>query len=49
VPALPGCISFGETFEEAMHMISDAMSGWLDVAREEGFPIPEPFDLKQAS
>jgi predicted RNase H-like HicB family nuclease len=40
VPALPGCLTFGETFEEALAMIDDAISGWLAVAREEGFPIP---------
>ncbi len=49
VPALRGCISYGETFEEAMEMIADAMEGWLSVARDEGFPIPSEFKLKQAS
>lgn len=49
VPALPGCISYGETFEEAMTMIADAMEGWLAVARQEGFPIPEMFELRAAS
>lgn len=44
VPSLPGCISYGSTFEEAMDMIKDAMAGWLDVAREEGIPIPEQFE-----
>ncbi len=43
VPALPGCISFGETFEDALEMAKDAMEGWLAVAREEGIPIPEQF------
>ena len=43
VPALPGCISYGETFEKAMEMIKDAMEGWLAVAREEGIPIPDQF------
>jgi predicted RNase H-like HicB family nuclease len=37
VPSLPGCISYGKTFEEAMVMIKDAMTGWLEVAREQGF------------
>jgi len=41
VPSLPGCISYGETFEKAMEMIKDAMEGWLAVAREEGGPIRE--------
>lgn len=41
VPALPGCLTYGETFEEALTMIDDAIHGWLAVAKEEGFPIPE--------
>lgn len=44
VPSLPGCISYGSTFEEAVTMIQDAMGGWLEVAREEGVPIPAQFD-----
>ena len=47
VPSLPGCISYGKTFEEAMEMIKDAMAGWLAVAREEGIPIPEQFEAIQ--
>lgn len=49
VPALPGCLSFGETFEEAMTMIEEAKDLWLEVAREKGFPIPEQFQLQEAS
>lgn len=44
VPSLPGCISYGETFEKAMEMIKEAMEGWLAVAREEGLPIPDQFE-----
>ena len=44
IPSLPGCISYGETFEKAIEMIKDAMEGWLAVAREEGVPIPEQFE-----
>lgn len=40
VPALPGCISYGNTFEEAIDMIKDAIKGWLAVAEEQGVPIP---------
>jgi len=43
VPALPGCVSYGETFEQAIDMAFDAIEGWLAVAREEGIPIPEQF------
>lgn len=44
VPSLPGCISYGDTFEEAIDMIKDAMEGWLSVASEEGIPIPDQFE-----
>jgi len=49
VPSLPGCISYGETFEKAMEMIKDAMEGWLDVAREEGMPIPDQFETVEVA
>ncbi len=49
VPSLPGCLSYGHTFEEAMEMIKDAMTGWLDVAKEEGIPIPEQFETVQVA
>lgn len=42
VKELPGCISQGETPEEAIAMIRDAMAGWIEVALEDGLPIPEP-------
>ncbi|HAX76259.1 MAG TPA: type II toxin-antitoxin system HicB family antitoxin [Cyanobacteria bacterium UBA11372] len=32
VPALPGCITEGETMEEVMANLKDAIQGWLDVA-----------------
>ena len=43
VPSLPGCISYGDTFEEAMDLIKEEMSVWLDSAKEEGVKIPEQF------
>jgi len=41
-PDLPGCISDGETVDEAVANGMDAKVAWLAVAREEGRPIPEP-------
>ena len=32
VPALPGCITEGETIEEVIINLKDAMVGWLEVA-----------------
>ncbi len=41
VPALPGCVSQGDTFEEATVMIKDAIKGYLQVLKEEKQEIPE--------
>ena len=40
IPSLPGCISEGETFEEALHSIQEAASLYLEVMgkRKEEFP-----------
>lgn len=32
VPALPGCITEGDTIDEVMANLKDAIVGWLDVA-----------------
>jgi len=41
VPALPGCATQGETFEEAQEMIKDAISGYLAVLKDNKQEIPE--------
>ena len=38
--ALPGCASQGDSLEEAMENIREAMVGWLEVNRKRGFPEP---------
>ena len=42
VPDLRPCSAHGETRAEALAHIDDAIAGWLEVARERGFTIPEP-------
>jgi predicted RNase H-like HicB family nuclease len=42
VPDLPGCVSVGETVEEALEMIGDARRLWLEVAYQHGDEIPLP-------
>lgn len=32
VPALPGCITEGDTWEELTDNLQDAIQGWLEVA-----------------
>jgi len=49
VKELPGCISQGDSPQEAMDMIMDAMRGWIEVALEDGCPVPEPRALDDYS
>jgi len=42
IPDLPGCITQGETEDEAIGMIKDAKAGWIELALEDGVEIPEP-------
>ena len=44
IPSLPGCVSYGKNFEEAVSMIKDAMRGYLAVAKKEGLLIPEEIE-----
>lgn len=39
VPALPGCISEGDTEEEVLENIKDAIQGWFIVARKQGLCV----------
>jgi predicted RNase H-like HicB family nuclease len=40
-PALKGCHSWGETREEALDHIKEAITLWLESAEELGIPIPD--------
>jgi predicted RNase H-like HicB family nuclease len=42
VPDLRYCSAHGDTPEEALASVQEAMQGWLDVARDNGMVIPEP-------
>jgi antitoxin HicB len=39
VPSLPGCVTYGETLEEAERMAQDAIEGCVAVMKEEGEDI----------
>ncbi len=41
-PDLPGCISDGDTPEEALYNGLDAARSWLLTAEEFGDPVPQP-------
>lgn len=51
IPALKGCIAFGESVEEAYDLVAEVKEAWLDIALEEGWTIPEPSeeDVKEYS
>lgn len=48
-PDLPGCVSFGETAEEAAHNASEALALALEGMAEDGDPIPEPSPLGEVT
>jgi antitoxin HicB len=40
VPALPGLVTEGDTFEEAKAMVEEAIAGYLEALRKHGEPVP---------
>jgi predicted RNase H-like HicB family nuclease len=42
VPDLPGCIAVGETREEALRLIGEAIELHIHALREHGHPVPAP-------
>ena len=41
-PALPGCISQGNTYDEALGNIKDAIQGYIESLDKHGEPVPPP-------
>ena len=42
VPDLPGCVTVGETIEETLHEMQEAIRFHIEGLNEDGLPIPEP-------
>ena len=42
VPDLPGCMSDGETPEEALKNVQEAIASWIESAKEWKQQIPKP-------
>jgi predicted RNase H-like HicB family nuclease len=42
VPDLPGCVAVGETREEVLSLIREAMEFHLEGLKQEGLPVPVP-------
>lgn len=48
-PDLKGCISVGNTLEQAVANAKDAKHEWLTAALEDGYDIPEPSEIEAYS
>ena len=42
VPDLPGCVAAGETREEALALIGEAIVFHIGGLKEQGLPVPDP-------
>lgn len=41
VPALPGCVTYGETYEHAVANAEECIAGFIESLRKTGDPIPQ--------
>ena len=44
-PALPGCHTWGKTYEAAVRYAEEALSGYLETLAKHGDPIPVETDI----
>ena len=42
VPDLPGCIAVGETRDEVLQLIREAIDFHIEGLRQDGLPVPSP-------
>jgi predicted RNase H-like HicB family nuclease len=42
VPDLPGCIAVGETRDEVVRLVREAIALHIDGLKREGLPVPKP-------
>jgi antitoxin HicB len=47
VPALPGCITQGETIEQCIERAREAIAGYIESLVADGEPIPEEIESPQ--
>ncbi len=48
VPALPGCVTYGEDFAHALAMAREAIEGYLETLKELNRPIPQETLIDEA-
>ena len=49
VPALPGCVTYGRTLDEAREMAKDAISAYIASLKKHHDPVPSDDDTLVAS
>lgn len=49
IPELPGCMSHGETPEEARQNLEEAKALYIETLREQGRAVPRPIDASLVS
>lgn len=42
VPDLPGCVAVGETREDVLHLIREAIELHIEGLKQDGLPVPGP-------
>jgi antitoxin HicB len=47
VPALPGCITQGETLEQCIERAREAIAGYIESLQLDGLPVPEETERPQ--
>jgi len=47
-PALPGCVSEGDTYEEALQNIKEAIEGYLEAMEKQVRMTPAPASVQYA-
>ena len=41
VPALPGCVTYGENLDHSLSMAKEAIEGYIAVLKENNDPVPD--------
>jgi len=47
VPALPGCVTEGDTLDDAREMAVDAIKCYCESLLKDGLPLPEDVELSE--
>lgn len=48
VPALPGCVTEGDTMDEVKANLNEAIEGWLEASEAQAGPLEKGIELELA-